>query len=61
MSKVYVLWWDNCEGYEDHQDDVRGIFSTREKAVEFLAKTVSKEQPKGKFTIAENDLDPEAS
>lgn len=59
MSKIYLLWWDNCEGYEDHQDEVRGIFSTREKAVEFLAKSIiDKEMSKGKYSISERDLDP---
>lgn len=60
MSKVYILWWDNCEGYEDHRDEVRGIFSSREKACEFILKSVlDKEMPKGKYSIQEDALDPE--
>lgn len=34
--KVYVVWWDNGEQWEDHWQNIDGIFLTREVAEKYL-------------------------
>lgn len=34
--KVYVVWYDNGEEYEDNYQDISKIFSTKEAAVKYL-------------------------
>ncbi len=36
MNKVYVVWFDNCEEWEDNFQDIEKIFATREAAEEWL-------------------------
>lgn len=36
MKKVYVVWYDNCEPWEDNFQDIEKIFATREAAEEWL-------------------------
>lgn len=36
MQKVYAVWYDNCEEYEDNFVDVDAIFSTKEKAEQYI-------------------------
>lgn len=33
MAKVYAVWFDNCEAYEDNHTDVVSIHATHEGAV----------------------------
>lgn len=33
---VYVVWCDNREPYEDNHQTIEAIFSTREKAFEYI-------------------------
>lgn len=35
-NKVYVVWWDNGEPWEDNYQDIEVIFATREEAEEYL-------------------------
>lgn len=34
--KVYVVWYDNGEAYEDNYQDIEAICSSYEKAVKFI-------------------------
>ncbi len=36
MDNVYVVWFDNCEAYEDNFQDIEKIFATREAAEKWL-------------------------
>lgn len=36
MKKVYVVWFDNCEAWEDNVQYIEKIFATREAAEEWL-------------------------
>lgn len=61
MTTLYCLWWDNGESYDDHYDDLVGIYSTRELAE--AAKAIDKESGRregdihGSYSIVERKLD----
>lgn len=35
-NKVYVVWWNDGEAYEDNFQDIEAIFATREEAEKYL-------------------------
>lgn len=44
--KVYVVWFDNGEAYEDNYQDVEMICSSYEKAVKFIEDSDYKLEPR---------------
>ena len=37
--KIYLTYWCNNEPYEDYWEEVRGVYSTRKKAVASIEKS----------------------
>lgn len=35
-DKVWLVWYDNGQGYDDHYESVVGVFSSPEKAQEYI-------------------------
>ena len=44
--KVYVVWYDNGEAYEDNYQDIEAICSSYEKAVKFIEDCGYKLEPR---------------
>lgn len=44
--KVYVVWFDNGEAYEDNYQDIEMICSSYEKAVKFIEDSDYKLEPR---------------
>lgn len=40
MKKVYVVWYDNCEPWEDNFQDIEAIFETFQEAVDYIEDVV---------------------
>lgn len=47
--KVYVVWYDNGEAYEDNYQDIEAICSSYEKAVKFIEGCGYKLEPRTKW------------
>ena len=47
--KVYVVWYDNGEAYEDNYQDIEMICSSYEKAVKFIEGRDYKLEPRTKW------------
>lgn len=47
--KVYVVWFDNGEAYEDNYQDIEMICSSYEKAVKFIEDSDYKLEPREKW------------
>lgn len=47
--KVYVVWYDNGEAYEDNYQDIEMICSSYEKAVKFIEDCDYKLEPRPKW------------
>lgn len=47
--KVYVVWYDNGEAYEDNYQDIEAICSSYEKAVKFIEDRGYKLEPRPKW------------
>lgn len=60
--KVYVVWYDNGEAYEDNYQDIEAICSSYEKAVKFIEDCDYKLEPRTKwqnYDIWSNNPGPE--
>jgi hypothetical protein len=60
MTNVFCLWWDNGQEYEDHSDELVGVFSSRDRAVAYLGVSMLSEgaRREGKYSVVEMALDP---
>lgn len=47
--KVYAVWYDNGEAYEDNYQDIEAICSSYEKAVKFIEGCGYKLEPRPKW------------
>lgn len=58
MNKIYIIWYDNGQDWEDHFKSIEKICSTKEKADEELLK-LQRNIPTLKYNyyIEEYDID----
>lgn len=49
MDSVYLVWYDNGEEYDDHDDAVEKVFRTRNSAERYLEEDLNCERVDNKF------------
>lgn len=58
MAKVYAVWYDNCEQYEDNHTDVVSIHTTYKGAVKKIESIIEKAKKNNVLLKVERDVDP---
>lgn len=56
MNKIYIIWYDNGQDWEDHFKSIEKICSTKEKADEELLK-LQRKFPVMTYYIEEYNVD----
>lgn len=58
MAKVYAVWYDNCEQYEDNHTDVFSIHATYEGAVKKIESIIENARQDGLLLQLDEMIDP---
>lgn len=59
MAKVYVVWFDNCECYEDNYQEIESVHATNKGAMEHIQSIIEKYELENKLIqvdVTENSI-----